>query len=102
MSDEDDPTIRNQKRLRNILNVLVVSHFLAPVIVLLLFISPILKDVLVPDLLSSDAYDLIKMGIVGLVCILRSLSFRREIQFAFDESYQLIHKMVITKNERLF
>ena len=65
----------------------MILHFLAPIFILMLFINPILKDVMVPDLLSSESYNIIKRAVVLIACIIRALTFRNEVQFSLDESY---------------
>ena len=77
-------------------------HFVTPMLVLLLFINPAVKDIVVPAYISSDSYDVTKYAFVGITGLLRGLTFKREIQFICEESFQLMHRLVETRSEQVF
>lgn len=81
---------------------MLIGHFVAPIIILLMFINPAIKTVVVPDYLSDDAFNVIKYASVVVAAVLRIGTFRKELQFVCDESFQLMHSIVQTKNEKVF
>lgn len=102
VKEGDDVGTRTTKRAQRLLSAFVYTNFLAPIFLILLYISPVVKQLLVPDLLSSQAYSILKYSITFGVCLLRCTTFREEVQFSFNESYSLIQKLVQNRNEKLF
>ena len=85
-----------------IIKAILIMHFVAPMLVLLLFINPAVKDIVVPAYISNDSYDVTKYAFVGITGLLRGLTFKREIQFICEESFQLMHNLVQTRSEQVF
>lgn len=81
---------------------MLVGHFISPIIILLLFINPAIKTVVVPEYMSDEAYDVSKYVVVVIAALLRSQTFRKELQFVCDESFQLMQGIVQTKSEQMF
>jgi len=77
-------------------------NFLAPLLMILLMLTPLVKPILVPDYISSQTYQIIKIIFSFFVCAARGLTFRKELQFVLSESYILIQKLMVDKNEKLF
>ena len=59
-----------------IVKSMLIGNFVAPIIILLLFINPAIKTVLVPDYLSDEVYNCIKYSLVIGAAVLRSMTFR--------------------------
>ena len=56
----------------------VFVNFLAPVAIVLLFTNPMSKDLLVPEYVSADTYTILKIFVLILCLIFRTLTFREE------------------------
>lgn len=94
VTEADDQRTRTSKRMQTILSSFVYTNFLTPIFLILVYLNPVIKQLVVPDLISSSVYSFLKYSITFVVCILRCLTFREEIQFSFNESYSLIQKLV--------
>lgn len=81
---------------------MMVINFIYPLLMVLLLINPIVKPLLVPDFISHKTYTILKVAISFGGCMFRCLTFRKELQFTFNESYVMIQKLIIDKNEKLF
>ena len=76
--EEENEISRARKRMKKILNVMIYANFLSPVIVLMMFINPLSKDILVPDYLSSEMFVFQKIFFVLAACFIRAFTFREE------------------------
>jgi len=81
---------------------MMVANFIYPLLMVLLLVNPIVKPLLVPDYISQNTFVILKVLISIVGCGFRCLTFRKELQFTFNESYVMIQKLVIDKNEKLF
>jgi hypothetical protein len=88
--------------MKKILKNIVYVNFLSPMLVLIMFINPLSKDLVVPDYISSGMFDFQKFFVVIIAIGVRAFTFREECQFQFNESYYLVRKIVEDKNEKLF
>jgi len=93
---------RTSKRMDNIVKWMVYINFLMPVVVLILFTNPLSKTYLVPDVMSPESFLALKVLTVIITCVLRSLTFREELQFQFNESYILVQRLMLDKNAQVF
>lgn len=57
---------------------------------------------IVPDFISLETWKLLRIGLVILTIALRSLTFREELQFHFNESYFFVQKLMQDKDEKVF
>lgn len=69
---------------------MMVINFIYPLLMILVLVNPILKPLLVPDYISESAYIVIKVAMAFAGCGFRCLTFRKELQFTFNESYVMI------------
>ena len=78
--DENDENmaLRTSKRMDKIVKSFVYVNFLAPVVIVLIFINPLSKDLLVPEYFSAQTYTIQKIFVVILCLIFRTLTFREE------------------------
>lgn len=102
VKESDDVQLKSSKKMQKILSAFVYTNFLAPVFLILTYLTPVLKQLLVPDVMSDKSYAILKYSLTFVVCILRCLTFREEVQQTFNESYKLIQNLVQNKNEKLF
>ena len=86
------------KRVLNIKKWMLYTNFLLPLVIVLLFVNPLCKDSVVPAVLPDAVFDGIRLFIVSIACVSRALTFRDELQFQFNESYFLVHRMMLDKN----
>lgn len=93
---------RTSFRMKKIVKSFVYINFLAPVIIIMLFINPLSKDILVPDYISPATFTLQKIFTVLMSIIFRAFTFRDECQFQFNESYFLVRRVLEDKNEKIF
>ena len=56
--------------------MLLIGNFVAPVLVIVVFINPLAKDFIVPNYLSEGIFLVIKIVVVLLVLILRASTLR--------------------------
>ena len=75
---EEDLVKRTSNRMNKILNSLVYVNFLTPVIIVVMFINPLSKDILVPEYISAGTYTLQKIFVVLMSLIFRAFTFREE------------------------
>jgi hypothetical protein len=94
-------TLPEYKTYKRHLTLMTINLF-SPLIVSLLYISPLVESLLVPSLLSSAVYDLLRVAFVISAIALRTLTFREEIQFHFNESYFYVQRLMIDKDEKIF
>ena len=78
--EEEDENIakRTSKRMDKIVKSFVYVNFLAPVVIVLIFINPLSKDLIVPEYISAETYTVLKIFVVILCLIFRTLTFREE------------------------
>ena len=57
---------------------------------------------MVPFYLSEASWRILRMGAIVLTICMRMLTFREELQFYFNESYFLVQKLMINKDEKIF
>ena len=77
-------------------------NLFSPLLVCILFITPLLESVVVPDLLSQGVWNLLRIAFVIGSIGLRSLTFREEVQFHFNESYFYVQRLMVDKDEKIF
>jgi len=77
-------------------------NFLAPLLIMVLFINPLAYNYIVPNYLSRENFISQKIFFVFIVCLMRMTTFREEAQFNFNESYKWIKHVAVNKDERLF
>jgi hypothetical protein len=75
----------NQKYLRHLL--LMYSNLLSPLVAIILFITPLLETLVVPDYLSVFIWRALRIVFAVVVVGVRALTFREELQFHLNESY---------------
>jgi hypothetical protein len=91
----------DQKRYRKHLQ-LMYFNLLTPLLVSVLYLTPLVETLLVPDLVSENAYRLFRIAFVIGTISLRLLTFREEVQFHLNESYFYVQKLMTDKNEKIF
>lgn len=99
---DDGPEEIATKRLNRILKGLLYVNFLLPLVVVTLFLSPLSKSLLVPGVVSEGGFQLLKGSSVIIAGVARTLTFRRELQHQFNESYLMVQRLMIDKNVRIF
>lgn len=77
-------------------------NFVLPVVACLMYVKPLSKDLLVPDLLTPHQFELLKTFIVLVIISLKALDFRQQVQFKLNESYLYIEKFMLDVNRKLF
>lgn len=77
-------------------------NMLAPLVVSVLYLQPLVESLLVPELLDEGTWKTLRMAFVVGALGLRLLTFREELQFHFNESYFYVQKLMIDKNEKVF
>eukprot|EP00347_Sterkiella_histriomuscorum_P023126 403335847 len=85
--------------------VLLYSMFvnlLSPLIVTLFYVKPLLEAFIVPEYLEESTWRVLRVGVVVTAICMRILTYREELQFLFNESYFLVQKLMIDKNEKIF
>lgn len=80
----------------------MLLNLLTPLIVVLMYVQPLLEAFLVPEYLSLSSWRVARVAVVVLAVCLRLMTFRDELQFLFNESYYLVQKLMIDKNEKVF
>ncbi len=90
-----------RKRMRTLIISLYIN-FLFPIVVVLFYIQPLLQAQIVPDYLSNSIFRIIRITFVVFAICLRIMTYRQELQFVFNESYYLVQKLMIEKNEKVF
>lgn len=90
-----------KQRLKMLLNMIYIN-FLTPLLVTILYIQPLFEAHVVPEYLSESTFRVIRVAVVVVAICLRLLTFREELQFLFNESYFLVQKLMIDKNEKIF
>lgn len=88
---------RYKKHLR-----LMYLNMLSPLLVAVLFLTPLVESMVVPDFLAESTWKVIRIAFVVVVICIRLLTFREEIQFHFNESYFYVQKLMTEKNEKVF
>lgn len=86
-------------------NILLYSMFInlmSPVIVTLFFVQPMLEGFIVPEFVEESTWRILRVGVVVVALCARILTYREELQFLFNESYYLVQKLMIDKNEKIF
>jgi hypothetical protein len=68
-----------QLRLRRMLTVLLYTNFLMPILIIILFVNPLCKDMVVPTYVSADTFLIIRVFFIILACFLRGLTMREEL-----------------------
>lgn len=69
-------------------------NFLAPLLVSLMFVPPLLKNYVVPTYISDDTWKIIRILVVVITIMMKMLTFREELQFQFNESYFLVQRLM--------
>ena len=77
---DDTPEQVSAKRLNRIVKGLLYLNFLFPLIIVTLFLNPLSKSLLVPNVLSEGGYLILKCCFVILAGVARTVTFRRELQ----------------------
>ena len=81
---------------------LMYGNVFLPLIVIIMFIKPLVEVHVVPEHLSPTTWGNIRVLMIVLCICLRLLTFREELQFHFNESYFLVQKLMVDKNEKIF
>jgi hypothetical protein len=79
INESDDAKTKNDKKFKLILSLLVYTNFLYPVILILLYFNPLLKQMVVPDYISNSNYNILRIILVILTCLIRAITFRDEV-----------------------
>ena len=87
---DDSPEEIATKRMNGIVKCLLYVNFLLPLVVVTLYLSPLSKSLLVPSVVSDGGFQLLKGGVVIIAGAARALTFRRELQHQFNESYLMV------------
>jgi hypothetical protein len=94
-------TLPEYKTYKRHLSIMFFNLF-SPLIICLLYITPLFESVLVPDVLSQGAWNALRIAfVIGSVAV-RTLTFREEVQFHFNESYFYVQRLMIDKDEKIF
>lgn len=102
VKNEDDKLEKFNRNINKVLRMFLYINFIFPVIIVLVFINPLTKSLLVPDLISDSSFTIIKILLVLIASTCRVSSFREELQFQFNESYYLVQRLMIDKNAQIF
>jgi hypothetical protein len=81
---------------------MIIANFLAPILMIVILVDPLFKNLLVPKYLNSEFMLAFQIMSVLICCGFRALTFREELQFQFNESYFLIHRLMLDKNAQVF
>jgi len=84
------------------LKVLLHVAFIAPVIIIVLYIPSLTKNYFVPIYLSENVYDLIRIFIVISYAILKLCLTRKELQWNMDQSYGYIKALPYNTNDQYY
>lgn len=77
---DDTPEVISTKKLNGIVKCLLYINFLLPLLVLTLFVNPLSKSLLVPNVVSDGGFQVLKSSVVVIAGVARTLTFRRELQ----------------------
>lgn len=99
---DDGPQEIAAKRLNRIVKGLLYANFLLPLLLVTLFLNPLSKSLLVPNMLSDGGFQVLKSSLVIVASVARTVTFRRELQHQFNESYLMVQRLMIDKNVRIF
>jgi hypothetical protein len=96
-----DPSSAEYRAYRKHL-FLMYLNILTPVIVVSMYISPLFESLVVPDYLSLNLWNMLRIIVVISAIGVRMLVFREEIQFHLNESYFYVQKLMTDKDEKIF
>jgi len=99
---DDTPEEISTKRLNRGVKCLLYLNFFLPLVVVTLFLNPLSKSLLVPDMVSEGGFQVLKTSMVIIAGVARTVTFRRELQYQFSESYLMVQRLMIDKNVRIF
>ena len=91
----------DQRKYRNLL-ILMYLNILSPLLISVLFLTPLVESLVVPSYLSVSTWKLLRMTVIVVTTCIRMLTFREELQFYFNESYFLVQQLMADKNEKVF
>ncbi|CDW72459.1 UNKNOWN [Stylonychia lemnae] len=94
--------IGDERRRYKLLLAFMFINLLSPILIILLFIQPLIEQFVVPEYMVVETWRVIRTGVLVVAVCLRMMTFREELQFLFNESYFLVQKLMIDKNEKLF
>ncbi len=77
-------------------------NLFTPLIICLLYISPLFETLAVPDVMSQGIWNFLRIAFVITAVAIRMLTFREEVQFHFNESYFYVQRLMIDKDEKIF
>lgn len=82
---------------------LLYTNFLGPIIIVILFSHELSGSLVVEKVgMSKDTWEISRCFIVIAFVAAKTVVFREEMQFQFDQSYFVISKMMEDKEEKLF
>ena len=82
---------------------LLYLNFLGPIIIVILFVYELSGSIVVDKLgASKEVWEILRLFIVIGFVAAKTVVFREEMQFQFDQSYFVISKMMQDKDEKLF
>jgi len=70
---------------RHLINMF--GNLLAPVVIVIFYITPLIETVLVPDYIPKGIWNFIRVALIISAIGFRMLTFREEVQFHLNESY---------------
>lgn len=80
----------------------MLFNLFSPLIICMLYITPLFETLLVPDVMSQGIWNFIRIAVVIAAVGIRMLTFREEVQFHFNESYFYVQRLMIDKDEKIF
>lgn len=93
-------TAENKRYKKHLL--VMYLNMLSPLLVVIFYLTPLIESLFVPDYMSVSSWKAFRLVfVIGVIC-LRTLTFREEIQFHFNESYFYVQKLMTDKNEKVF
>lgn len=82
---------------------IIYANFFSPLVITLLFVQELTGAIVVETLgIEQSTWEVLRLGVVIAFMVLRYLSLREELQLQFDQSYVIISRMMIEKDERTF
>jgi len=76
---DDGPEQIANKRVNSIVKCVLYANFLLPLLVVTLFLNPLSKSLLVPDVVSAGGFQVLKSSLVIITAVARTVTFRREL-----------------------
>jgi len=77
-------------------------NFLAPLFICMTFMPALLKVYVVPDYVGEEMWRVLRVVSIVIAIMVKTLTFREELQYHFNESYFYVQKLMTEINEKLF